>query len=50
MISEIGMDVLARRIHYYQSTIDNDFLKAGQNYNKLGDSYILFFCLFTGIH
>ncbi|MBR1647439.1 MAG: Rpn family recombination-promoting nuclease/putative transposase [Selenomonadaceae bacterium] len=37
---------LAKRIRYYQSMIDLDSLKRGQNFDKLGESYIIFICLF----
>ena len=37
---------LAKRIRYYQGLIDLDKLKRGQDFNKLGESYIIFICPF----
>ena len=37
---------LGRRCRYYQSMIDSDILKVGENYNNLKDSYIIFLCTY----
>ena len=37
---------LERRIRYYQSGIDRDFLEKGGEYKNLPDSYIIFICNF----
>ena len=37
---------LAKRIRYYQGMIDLDNLKRGQNFDALGESYIIFICPF----
>ena len=37
---------LAKRMRYYQSTIDNNALNRGQHYYKLADSYVIFICTF----
>ncbi len=36
---------LAKRARYYQGLIDVDTLKAGETYNMLKDSYVIFLCL-----
>jgi len=37
---------LAKRIRYYQGMIDLDRLKRGQDFDTLGESYIIFICPF----
>lgn len=37
---------LQKRSRYYQSVLDTAFLKAGQNYNKLKKTYVIFICTF----
>ena len=37
---------LKKRSRYYQSVIDTDFLKAGQDYNQLKKTYVIFICTF----
>lgn len=37
---------LAKRIRYYQSAMDTDALKRGNDYAKLKDSFIIFVCTF----
>ena len=39
-------DNLAKRMRYYQGLIDMDKLKRGEHYSALGESYIIFICLF----
>lgn len=35
---------LPKRTRYYQSSIDQDFLKKGNHYSRLNKSFIIFFC------
>lgn len=42
-------DILARRTRYYQSMLDMSLLMAGQDYDELNDSYIIFICPFDPI-
>ena len=37
---------LRKRSRYYQSVLDTDFLKAGQDYNQLKKTYVIFICTF----
>ena len=37
---------LRKRSRYYQSVLDTDFLKAGQDYGKLKKTYVIFICTF----
>ena len=40
------VDKLEKRMRYYQGLIDMDKLKHGAKYRTLGESYIIFICLF----
>ena len=37
---------IRKRSRYYQGVLDTDYLKKGQNYNKLKKTYIIFICTF----
>ena len=39
-------DNLAKRMRYYQGLIDIDKLKRGQHYSALGESFLIFVCIF----
>ena len=37
---------IGKRMRYYQGMIDMDKLKPGEDYKKLGESYVIFICMF----
>ena len=41
---------LAKRLRYYQSAIDAGTLNKGGDYDKLPDTFIIFFCTFDYVH
>ena len=43
-VRRIGTEELSRRMRYYQSVIDQDFLKSGQPYKRLKLTIIIFIC------
>ena len=45
-IQTVNTRNLSKRARYYQSLIDADNLKLGENYNSLKESYVIFLCLF----
>lgn len=45
-VRDYGDVELGRRIRFYQSSLDFDFLAAGHKYKELGGSAIMFFCPF----
>jgi hypothetical protein len=45
-VRSYGTREIARRSRFYQTTIDFDFLTAGEAYKDLGDAYVIFFCPF----
>jgi len=45
-VRSYGLPELGRRIRYYNSTIDFDFLTVGTDYDKLGNSAVIVFCPF----
>lgn len=45
-IQTVNTRNLSKRARYYQSLIDADNLKLGENYNNLKESYVIFLCLF----
>lgn len=53
-MQNLRMASLPKRTRYYQSMIDFEHLSAGDQYDKLPDSYIVFICMFDpyekGLH
>jgi predicted transposase/invertase (TIGR01784 family) len=49
MQNDIQGDLL-RRSRYYQSVIDTEQIKAGESYEKLKDSYVIFISSFDPFH
>ncbi len=45
-IQTVNTRNLSKRARYYQSLIDADNLKLGENYNSLKESYVIFLCVF----
>lgn len=45
-VNEPAESELAKRTRYYQSVIDLDLLEAGQDYEELNDTFIIFICPF----
>lgn len=45
-VNEPTESELAKRTRYYQSVIDLDLLEAGQDYEELNDTFIIFICPF----
>lgn len=45
-IQTVNTRNLSKRARYYQSLIDADNLKLGENYEELKQSYVIFLCLF----
>ena len=45
-VRDFGEEELGKRIRFYQSSIDYDFLLMGQKYKELGNSAVIFFCPF----
>ncbi len=41
---------LPKRMRYYQCAIDSSLLNKGEDYNKLADTFIIFFCTFDYIN
>ena len=41
----IGNDYLPLRARYYQSVLDISYLRSGQDYESLNESYVIFLCL-----
>ena len=45
-VRNYGAREIGRRSRFYQTTIDFDFLTAGEAYKDLGNAYVIFFCPF----
>ncbi|MBE6105454.1 Rpn family recombination-promoting nuclease/putative transposase [Anaerovibrio lipolyticus] len=45
-VKDYGIDELAKRMRYYQSSMDMDSLMIGEKYKNLSKTYIIFFCPF----
>ncbi|MDD6930090.1 MAG: Rpn family recombination-promoting nuclease/putative transposase [Treponema sp.] len=46
----IGNDYLPLRARYYQSVLDISYLRSGQDYESLTESYVIFLCLENIFH
>lgn len=49
-VTDYGSATLAKRMRFYQGVFDVDSLKAGQKYNTLKKSIIIFLCPFKFLH
>ena len=45
-VRDYGLPEIGRRSRFYQSSIDFDFLAAGEKYKAMGDAAVIFFCPF----
>ena len=50
VISKAGIALLPKRTRYYQSVIDMDMLKKGQDFDKLNPLVLIFICTFDFFH